>query len=83
MLICEIIVWKVLNLFVIYIYCFVIIKVLIYVIYFKKKNYFGCFRYIDINKFIYFWKVLEGNFEDMVCYVDYEVLLNVSIFFWF
>lgn len=47
----------------------------------KNKIYFGCFRYIDINKFIYFWKVLEGNFEDMVCYVDYEVLLNVSIFF--
>lgn len=47
----------------------------------KNKIYFGFLRYIDINKFIYFWKVLEGNFEDMVCYVDYEVLLNVSIFF--
>lgn len=50
---------------------------------FKNKIYFGCLRYIDLNKFTYLWKVPEGNFEDTACYVDYEVLSNASIFFRF
>lgn len=52
-------------------------------IFLKKKIYFACLRYIDINKFTYLWKVPEGNFEDTACYVDYEVLSNASIFFRF
>lgn len=74
---------KVLILLVTHIYCFVTIKVLIHATYFQNKIYFGCLRYIDINKFIYLWKVPEGNFEDTACYVDYEVLSNASIFFRF